>query len=104
MAGELSSRVGRGAGEPGRVASRPSGPSRLPHRHGAVISGQVKVINADGQRTLERFLFDQRLDVLKEPEPLFRTGVQVAEGVAREEGLRPPKSASNSTSSSTARR
>src|ERR1700677_4729397 len=27
MAGELSFRVGRGAGEPGRVASRPSGPS-----------------------------------------------------------------------------
>jgi hypothetical protein len=47
----------------------------------------VKVIKADEQRTSQRCLFDQRLDVLKQPEPLFQGRVQVTEGVACDEGL-----------------
>ena len=47
----------------------------------------MKVIKADEQGTSQRFRFDQRLDVLKQPEPLLRGRVLVAEGIARKEGL-----------------
>jgi hypothetical protein len=45
----------------------------------------VEVIKANEQRTSQGRLFNQRLDVLKQPEPLLRGRVQVIEGVAREE-------------------
>ena len=58
---------------------------QLSHRFGASVSGPVKVIEADEQRTSQRRRFDQRLDVLQQPEPLFRGRAQVAEGIARKE-------------------
>jgi hypothetical protein len=45
----------------------------------------VQVIKADEQRISQCRLFNERLDVLKQPEPLLRGRVQVAEGVARDE-------------------
>ena len=47
----------------------------------------MEIIQADEQGVAERRLFDQGLDVLKQPESLLRGGMQVAEGLARYEGL-----------------
>ena len=60
---------------------------QLPHRHRAAGSAPLEVIEADEQGVPECCLFDQRLDVLEQPEPLLRGCVMVAEGLARDEGI-----------------
>jgi hypothetical protein len=62
---------------------------KLPHRHRAVGSAPVQVIEADEQGVPECRLFDQGLDVLEQPEPLLGGRVLVAEGAARDEGVVP---------------
>ena len=50
----------------------------LSHRHGARCSRPVEVIKAQQQRSPQRHLLDNRLDLLQQPEQELRHSVQIA--------------------------